>query len=71
MVVIVVQCILGAKIQEKFGITPEDMERAATMKRKELDKKEEFLNINRKIGDIMESILDGWGSASYMRKYSE
>jgi len=69
IVVIVVQAIVGAKIQEKFSITSEEIESAVAMHHTKLDTSKEFVNVNMTIGRIMQGILDGWGRASFMRKY--
>lgn len=69
IVVIVVQAIVGAKIQEKFAITSEEIESAVSMQHSKLDRNQEFVNVNMAIGRIMQGILDGWGRASFMRKH--
>lgn len=68
IVCIVLQAIVGAKIQEQFGLSSEDIETAVMMHRAELNTHTEFASVNARIGLIMSGVLDGWGSASFMAK---
>lgn len=68
IVCIVMQAIVGAKMQEQFGISSEDIESAVMIHRAELNTHTEFGNVNARIGKIMSGVLDGWGRASFMAK---
>jgi hypothetical protein len=68
IVAIAAQIIGGAKIQEKFGISSEEIDAAISIHRRALGGNKEFATANRRIGQIMSGILQGWGRASFMAK---
>lgn len=56
-VTIVAQAIVGAKMEEKFGITSEDIESAVLMYHTMLATDQEFANINTKIQHTMGKLM--------------
>lgn len=68
LVAIVVQAVIGAKVQGKFGITSEEIEGAVLMHCGELTTNQEFTKANARISNTMSTILHGFGRASFMKK---
>jgi len=56
-VTVVAQAIVGAKMEEKFGISSEDIESAVLMHHTTLAKDQEFATINEKIQHQMSKLM--------------
>lgn len=52
-VTIAAQALVGAKVEERFSVTPEDIENAVLMHHTQLATDQEFANINIKIQTAM------------------
>mmetsp|Transcript_110653 Transcript_110653/g.219962 ORF Transcript_110653/g.219962 Transcript_110653/m.219962 type:complete len:259 (+) Transcript_110653:57-833(+) len=58
-VTVAAQAIIGAKVEEKFGLTPEDIERAVIAHHTKLATDQEFASISMKMQATMAQLMGG------------
>jgi len=57
-VTLAAQAVIGAKLEESWGLTSEDIERAVIAKHEELAVNEEFAAVNKSVQTCMQKLLD-------------